>query len=691
MPVVTTQNFIDNVFIVGKVLSRFLMKHLPRSKANFLTGIAAQQFKTGYEYKNPRMKDIQENEEFYYGRKIVVPAGRFGVPFPTMSGFVDTLMSKIDDQPIIKYGYVDLADLKLAKKTSLAFEKDSHPTRGNWPLKDRWAKKLACFSGRAIMKYFAESNPKYKSNLETVDHEDFVCEPAGGGDLENHMFCGQDNIFRTKAELQRGANEGLYDKDQVEKLIAATGGDEHKVNSDLWSSKKDRYKAFGLSQKEGQSTYMGQPIYRLVEWGMEHGGIRYYLLFDYISGIWIRAHLLKDVFESNLWPWTSWATHEDPFLFWSPGPCDGMRPIADTIDVLLNQALENREKRNMVHRAYDVDMFPDPSELDWAPDGLARATPKEAGKPISAGIYTFDVKEIGGTIDMVAFLDTFAGRKLGIVPEAQGAQDKDQKASVLFSNLEQMADRLGLFNKSYREFWANLGLRYAHGVTEHLRESEMIEMVGEEGIGWDKEKEKTVLLNIDISGGSAEVAANAAQSKEQENALALLLKRDDLMGIINKPWMVKKLLIKGHFEEADIRLALSREDIGDIEILAEAAQAIQDIVSGESPKLNRGANTAFMQKILDYAIDKDLKPAIRTKMMRYVEAHTKIAGENMKRKAMLLKVGAALASPEERQPLRKAAPPGIEVGEEPVAGPGKAISKGLQARNIFEGASPPAT
>lgn len=661
------------------------MEFLKAQFADRLTEIACKQVKASFDYKRERMAQITKNEEFYFGRKIKVPKGQFGVPLPVMSGFVDTLMSKIDDPPVVKFSHGDdLADLKLANKCSRAITKEGASTRGNWAMKDRWSKKLACFSGRAIAKYFAESDPKYKHYWEIVDHEDFECEPAGGGYLENHLFCGQQNIFRTKAEMIRNAKAGLYDMKQVSKLIDSTGKSEFKKNTDLFQKKAERLKRLGLNIMN--NTYVGQGIFRFTEWAMDYEGKRYYLLFDYLTKMWVRAHVLKQVFESELYPWHSWATHEHPFIFWSKAPCDDVLPVADAMDTLFNQALTNRHKRNMNQRAYDPDMFPDPSELEWRPDGLARAKP-EPGKPISSGIYEFKTPEISGTIDLVAFMDGFIGRKTGITPESPGAPEKDQKVGIYFGGLQQVADRLGLYNKSYSQFWEELGMRAAWGYKEHLSEKELIDMIGEDGIGWEQEKKKAPFLDLTITGGAAELMANEAKAKKRENALAMILKRPDLSARLNQDWLLSELLRHAAFDDPEIKVALSREEFGTVEILAEASQAIQDIVDGKEVKINRGANTAFVQKIIDYAMDQEVDDATFKKLTAYAEAHLPIAYENMMRKATLMKMGIGRPQVPEKKP-------GIKIGEEtmveePVAGThGGTLSKSLEATNILQGKSP---
>jgi len=602
---------------------------------NKLVEIACEQYKASVDFKKDRMAEIEKNYEFYNGRKIKVPRGRSAIPLPTLSGFVDTLMSKIDDPPNLKYSYVDLADLKLAQKTTAAFQIDSHPNKANYPLKDRWEKKLAIFSGRGTAKIYSESDPKYKHYYEVVDYQDLMTEPAGGGNLEEHLFKGQDNIFRTKTQLFNNARNGLYDSAAVRLLLQRIKDKDYKKNEEIYENKKSRWEKLGL--KLTDNLYLGQPIYKFIEWVMEYEGDWYYLLFDIITKVAVRCQLLEEVFESKLSPWVSWATHEDPFIFWSKAPCDDVRPVADAIDILFNQAIDNRNKKNFGMRAYDPDIFPNPEELEWRPDGLVLSTPK--GKQISQGIYEFQVGEVAGTIDLVALMKGYLARETGVTPEAQGAADAEkQKVGIYFGNLQQIADRLGLYNKSYREAWLAKGLRYAWGLKEHLNEPMLVKMIGEAGVEWDEltrgETKKSPDLDLEITGGQAEMAANESKAAKRERALDRLLKTK-LFSFLNQNWVLQEILRGGQFEESDIKLAMSKENTN-LELLSEASQSIQQILAGKKPKLNKGADTSFIQKIIDYATDNEVKMDVYMALMNYAKAHLKIAMQNMARKAWLI-------------------------------------------------------
>lgn len=600
---------------------------------NKLTQIAVKQIEAGENFKKPRLAQIQKSEEAYAGKVKKALKGRFNVPLPIMSGFVDTLMSKIDDAPSIVFSHTEEADTIRAKKVTSVWEFESSTTRGRWARTDRLAKKLAAFSGRAIYKYYAESTPQYKSNLEVVDYYDFICEPNGGSELENHLFLGQKNIFRTKAELKKGVEDGFYNKEQVEKLINNIGEDEAKEADDDKKERDSRLSAMGLDVKS--NNYIGEPIFAMVEWCMVHNGQRYYLFFEPKTKVWIRGEKLDKIFSDNLYPFVSWATHEDPMNFWSKAPSDDIYPVSDAMRVVFNQSLDNLQKKNWNMRAYDVDMFPEPDRLRWHPDGLVPV--KVSDKPISSGIYQFQVDDATGiTVNLMEYLDNMLGTKSGITPAAQGAAGKGEKVGVYYGNLEQVADRLGLVNKSYSEAWAELGQRFLDGLKEHIDDDYSVKVLGEGGIKWEKilKEDLDTKFDVGIVGGSAQLQLDELKKQKRAEAVKAITLNPIMSQSVSPTWLLENVLRFGEFTEEEIRTAIDARNAGSNTSVIEAADENQKIIKGKPVKPNRGATPAHIQRHIDFAAEEDLDEDDFNKVMAHAQSEMKFAVANTARKAM---------------------------------------------------------
>lgn len=626
-------------------------KFLGRQFADKLVGIAKQQLEDGLAFKLPRMEEVRKNEDAYFNKTPRTLKRRMNVPLPIMSGFIDTLISKVDEPPAITFGPTELADTMKARKVTAMWQVDSSPTRGMWAIKDIVGKKLAAFSGREIKEIFSESDPNYKNHLEIVDPFDFVCEPNGGWHLENHLFLGKVNVVRTKADLQEGVEKGWYERNQVARLINSTM---QLTDKELDESKlrEDRLRALGMNLRAHSK--IGDSMYSFAVWGMVFEGERYYLMFDVKSGIWIRAHKLDDVFkrrsdEPQLWPWVSWATHYDAWNFWSKAPADDVRPIHDSMRVIFNEGLMNLRRRNWNMRAIDADIFPNPAELEWREDGIVMSTAGLRGKKMADGIYEFQPPDTTNiTVNLMEFMNSFLGQKTGITAETQGVADADQKVGIFFGQLQQVADRLGLYNKFYKQAWAELGLRYMRGLRQHATEGMMVKSIGSAGGGWEefiKEDANPISdFDIQIAGGSAEVQLNEIKKKQRADALTALSANVAVAQRLNGTWLIKETLRNGGYEEQEIKVALDTKNEADQDILAEADQAVQDIENGKRPKKNRGATADFMQYILDYADDNvpDNAPEKYNAMIAYAQSHVQTAARNAARKAAMI-AGAEMA------------------------------------------------
>lgn len=619
-------------------------------------------------YKQPRLNQIKESEDLYAGivkRSLVRENTE---PFPFMSGFVDHLYAEIDDAPNVEFGQNDEADYKTALKITAFFnnEKDSVLSHAKWNLKDRWCKKMAIFSGRGIMKYFSDSDPQYRSNLSVVDHYDFHCEPGGGGHLEDHLFCGEEGIFKTKEELLSGSKENFYDTIQVAKITMNTPANEYKENEDEANNRLNRHRGMGLDPQS--NNYTGQELYKCVEWYLTVQGVRWYVLLDYRSQSWLRVKALRDIFTvidstgDALYPYVSFATHEDPRVFWSKAPCDDARPIAKMVNKLLNQEVYNREKKNTGVRLYDPTMIEDIDALaDQRPDGLIPVNTVNGKRALSGALFPVATGDITGTLDLVSFLDSFHGQKSGNTASSEGQTGNDKKVGIFFGELKQVEKRLSVYNKSYQEMWSEIGLRFVLGLDENLRGEMPIKLIGPSGVEWETltraDLKRSRPLSINIKGGTEEAEKDEILAQKKSAALALVQ-------TVNPAWKDRQALKNAGFSDEDLKEAFSPLDASNRELMSEAAQAIEDFEEGRTPRLNRGANTAFMQKIVDFANDLNLNDKqkemeLATKLYDYAIAHAQIAADNENRQMINLvkqKAMAALGAPGTGAPAGPGAP-----------------------------------
>ena len=615
---------------------------LNKTLANKLVKTAAEQLKQGLDAKAKRMKNLVEISDLYNNKTMEADDEMMNIPFPFLAGYIDQIYSKIDNPPTLTF---KLPNKKaLSDKIKSAWMQDMNSVRSGWNRKDRAEKKLALLTGRGVAKVYASSvNNEYRSQYDVVDIYSFVADPTRGF-LEDGNYHGETDIFKTKADLKRMAEAGFYDKGQVQQLInrkdTPKDGDR-----DVTKLKFDRLKALGVDVES--TSFAGQEGVNMTEWIMQSDGEWYYLLFDPKSNIWVRAELLKDVFENGKTPYVSWATHYDEYSFWSKGVGDDVYPIAEAIRFLLNHALENEKRRTRPMKIVESGALIDLNELqDYVPDNVILSN---QGR--DANVITVETPEASTTINVVQYLDSVIQAKGGVTDPS--IEETDAKVGVFYGRLQQEADRIGAINKEYSESYAHKGYRYFWGLKQHLTEKKMVEMLGGKGLKLQA-LEGTDFKDVDdvddilVSGGSQEEQLNAIEAERQRAAIA------ELTGAypdrLNPEMVIRETLTKSGYDEEKVERFLDVDQALDPELMDEADEAINEVLQGRTPRLNMSATPAFVQRILDFVrdelnyvildddgnqtgIDEKMKEH-SDKLLAFIKAHEKVMVENMTRKRM---------------------------------------------------------
>ncbi len=580
------------------------------------------------EYRKTRFDEIKRSEDMYLGKVKPALKGRFNIPLPILEGYVTTLLSKIDDQISIKFKKGRESTLKTAKKVTAAWEKDSAPDMGNYNGADLDGKSMAIFSGFSVLKLVPSAKP-YKQELIALDHNDVIFEPFGGQNIKRHLFKGQLNIFKSKQDLKDGVEAGYYLKDGVEALINGQSDTETKKVSDDAQAKINRFLAMGLNPEN--YNYVGSDVYNLTEMIMDYGGEEYYLLFNYQKQIVIRFAPLLEVYPAGC-PFTSWHTERNPINFLSRAPVDGVRPVAEAIRTLINQNFDNIQRRNWDMVLYNAKKIMNPSEFEFRPNGLIRVNLKD-GESFSNAyekMQTPDTSTI--TINLTQFLNSFIGEKTGVTPTSQGTPETDV-LGIQNNIIQQTADRFGLINKFYVQAHVDIARQYKTNLAEFMPpKGFMVKYTGINGLQEEEltKKEAKEELDVQVVSANTEAQNDEKTKARQSNSLLMIIKDQGMRQQVGDKWLTEEILRNGGWTEDQIRAAMNKEEGATAELLSEAAQAIEQILDGEDPKLNNGANTQFIRKILNYAIEESdtIPEAIYLKLMKYANDHIPIAERN---------------------------------------------------------------
>lgn len=619
---------------------------MPVELKDKIVRVAIKQLETSETYRQPRLKEIRENEDMVAG--VVKPAlqGRYNVPFDGViaSGFVETLVAQNNKTPVIKFKDPKGSNLQSVRKIQAMWESDMGVTKQNWVKKDRLSKRLAAVANIGIFEYYASSNPKYKGVLNNIDHYDFHCEPNGGADLEDHAFKGVYNQYRTKEKVIELGKSGYYEAEQVNKLITAYSSTDYKFNEDMHRNKIERMHSLGLDIES--NNYIGTQVFNTARWVMQYEGEQYYLEFDYRSGIPLKCEPLKDVFESEVSPWVVWTPVEHAFTLWTPGLFDQIKPIAEAIRINLNEVLNNNRKRNWDMKAVDTTMFPDISELNWRQDGVVQAK-VPMGQSIQNGIYHFQTPEITGALNLNQYLNDFLGINTGVSDQTKGESSQDTLGIAKINEL-QVSKRMKLIGDSYTEAYARLAHRWDCGLYEHLTTGLAVKTIGVDGAQMEAIMKEDVDPDYDvevITSHDDQVESEQKKAMKAE-AMARITANPIAMQSINPRWYVEQELLIGGWSQEEVRRAMDTQNDATDEILSTADKNIERIMEGKEPKEARNATTGYLQRIHTFMQDNEkLKPEQLAKLQAHFDAHVPIAEENKMRQ----NAGVAGTNPEELQ------------------------------------------
>lgn len=616
-----------------KISSLLNQKDLSGRPLNEVLGSVGQQLLVMSQvYKQPRMLQIAEFERLY--NNDILPKFRqlFNMVLPVFSGMIDELLSMFNDQVHIKYKPTNPVQYLVVPKIQALWEaeRDSLDANALWNMKIRMDRFNMVMSGRGIMKEYAYNDPEYKNVLENVNYSDFHCQPLGGAILENHLFCGTESNFKTLFELKSNPK---YDKEQVEKLEKFGWSDRFfQTLETVYGTQFARWKALGLNVLTNNFT--GEPTYNLCDFIITYNGIRYNVVFEPCSGIWLYVEEWKKVFPSGRYCYKSGATHEDDKNFWSKGFADDLYTVADAIITLINQELTNREKQNYHSQAFDKDGFTDVAKLDAAqqrPDVLVPFDTMGGVKKISEGIFEFKTAQLQGTVNLVEFLSSYTGQKTGADELPSLGKGK---VSVMLAQQQKQSKRIGLRSDPMREYYTQLGLTYLEGMREFMPASISVQVIGENGFISEEE-----LKRIDVKkAGNIGISITSSSEQEQQDQMKKQSQIEAINMVIASPNLTKyekETIYRnvGGFDEQEIVFLLDTK--GDIskKQIAHASRLIQDILLNkkiDNIDIYYGADSSFLKYYRDWMIDhkSEVKGKI-DKFSHYLDIMTPIVQNNM--------------------------------------------------------------
>lgn len=575
-------------------------------------------------HKEGKVTNWHKNENMYFGKKEKSEDARANVDLGRMQEHVHTLLSKIDSPLTFKFKKKKDAQHKRVLRLNALKEYDAD--RDFWDMKDIAGKKQAIIYGRAIYSYFASSDGGYKPHLENVDVYDFLVDPAAGGlDLEQGRYMGRWGVEKDRYQLK---GNSLYIKKEVDRLLEGKSNATTRTREEI---DKDN-RTYALDQQTTEKEMSNTDKFKFWEWFTTYEGERYYLLMTE-SGHCIRCEKLKTLFDSDMWPFWTYASFLDLTEFWSPSYCDYVREIFMAQAKSINQMLDNAEQINKPQKVVDVTAIENLSELKYRRGGNYIKSKGDAQK----ALRLLETPSINTPIQVFEQLEKIQMKASGVTDAASGVADTDGRATIYEGNAANTADRFGLLNKSYSFGYKRFAKLWECGVREHLSRKVAVDILGPDGIDIE------MVGKSDLFRGKEDFAvlvesSNAELQLSEQKKRTLAASYASLLGnpvVPNQKFVVERLMEIAGEEQEVVRQLLDESEHGDSYVMSEAERDIEIILDGTLPKPNRVANTAYKQRFVDYMRDhqEDLDMETFRRMVRYVESLDEIIISNTRRAA----------------------------------------------------------
>lgn len=601
-----------------------------------LTSQALEEITFSRTHKQGKITNWHKNEDLYYGKKAKTDESRANVDLGQMQSFVHTLWSKIDNPLIFKYTKRKTSQFTRVKRLNALRAYDAH--RDMWDLKDLVGKKQGIMYGRAIYTYYADSLNGYKPHLENVDVYDFLIDPSAGGiDIENALYMGRYGVVKTKEQLKQGVKDKLYINTEVEELCRG-GGTAGEKSQEETNKQNRTYDTQVINANKESNT---QTKFKFWEWYTTFEGTRYYLLMDN-SGRAVRVEKLKDLFESDLFPFWTWAAFPDLSEFWTPSYCDYVREIFMAQAVSINQMLDNAEQINKPMKIVDVTAIDDLARLKYRKDGNI-----EVKGNVGNAIKFVETPSITTPLNVFDKLDSIQEKSSGVTAASKGIAEED-KVGIYEGNQANAADRFGLLNKSYAFGYQRFAMLYEWGVREHLTKKIGIDILGVDGVQLEEVSKRDIFWKDDTFGVMVEASNAEIAMSEVEKRTKLAFLSSQAQNPVQNPKKAYELqaAIAGYSDE-EIRQLMDTQEFGDAELIAEADRDIEMIIDGKTIQPNQHANVSYKQRFVDYMSDnmENLDDETFNRLTQYTAQLQPIIEKNVARQLVDEQVKLAQSAP----------------------------------------------
>ena len=502
--------------------------------------------KVALDFVERRYDDWNENYELFRNKvKTNRLTQRQAVNIPLMKETIKTLLSKIDDAPIVDWkdlGGDDMKELIFQEMWNNDFD------RLNMEGIDIQDKKTVLLYGRGFKKLNWIDN---KIDIRALDIFDVIIDPLTDPlNIETARFIIQQNIFRSLREILADDRYTTKGKNQLKLwLTSPEGMVQSSKDKEEWEKKVERLRSMGINDDQFALFAGGDTIVNLTEhytniWNPKKEKFERKVYVYANDSIELLCENLIDLLGVDFYPFVTWAEDIETQDFWSDSVADLIRVPNKVINIWFSQLVENRTLRNFQMHWYDATVEGySPQTYEPGPGRMLPA-PGDPNKTI----LPVDIQGLDETLTAIDFLTAVVERGSGATAIEKGqGESKPQTLGEIEILVGKTQERTVTMAKAYKRSWKELAQKYQAIMSANARGKMTLFKKGGDGSMWPK-----VIYASDWQSERGFEAIVASSSEQEESSIKTLQKFQYVTQLSPNNMALKKIALNRSLETLDL-------------------------------------------------------------------------------------------------------------------------------------------
>lgn len=464
--------------------------------------------KSAREFQIRKHEDWNENYELYRNKvKTNRMTQRQAVNIPLMKETIKTLMSRVDDPPV-----VDWKENSGNQMKEIIYQEmwDANARAEDVELKDVLDKKNVFLYGVSTKKLNLH---KKGVNIDVLDVFDTVYDPKTKPlDVETARFIVQQNIFRPLRDILADDRYTQKGRDELKLWIHSDKGIiQSGKNKIEWEKSMERLRSMGVMHEKFPIWAGGDVIVNLTEhftelWNAKTKKFDRHVVVYADDTIELSDDLLKDAIGIEEWPFDFWSEDPETNDIYPDGVADLVRTPNKILNIWFSQQVENRTLQNFQMHWFDATVQGyQPQQYEPGPGRMLPA-PGDPNKTI----LPVQINGLDETFTAIDFLTNMVERGTGATALEKGEPEQGaQTLGEVQILVGKASERAKTMSKFYRGSWYRVARKWNLLMQANTFEKHTLRKTGTSGKVFEK-----VVYDDDWKG---EYEPTVASSSEQES------------------------------------------------------------------------------------------------------------------------------------------------------------------------------